>query len=130
MRKRLAILTLSLLVVAMAVPCFAGSARILSDEELDQVSAKGLPEVIYSIEYLTDCELASQLAGMNGTGFNLNNGYTLFNMNGQAQQDLQSLTNVTAVNSAVAVLVNFTVNFGDNVTVNQTNTATLANHVI
>jgi len=126
--KKLAVLTISLLVMAMAIPVYAGSARILSDAELDNVSAKGLPTVIWDIVPMVSGDMADFFA--NGVPYDLGNGNTVFTMGGNAQQNLQALSNITAVNSAVACLINITVIGGDlNGTVNQINNAQVTNWV-
>ncbi|MDP8230585.1 MAG: hypothetical protein P9L93_05725 [Candidatus Gorgyraea atricola] len=128
--KKLVALTISLLVVAMAIPCFAGSARILSDEELDMVSAKGVdqPEVIWEILPMVSGNMEDFFA--NGVPYDLGSGNTVFTMGGNAQQNLQALSNITAVNSAVGVLINITVVNGNLTgTVNQTNNAQITNFV-
>lgn len=130
MRKKLVVLTITLMVMAMAIPSYAGSARMLSDEELDQVSAKGIPQVIWEILPVASGDIAGYLAGLNGTVYTLGNGNTVVTLGGQAQQNLQALSNITAVNSAVACLINITV-VGGNLygTVNQINNAQVTNWV-
>ena len=48
--KLIASLIISIVIMAVAIPfSYAGQATILTDEELDQVSAKGMPEIFWEI---------------------------------------------------------------------------------
>ena len=134
MRKKFSIgLIIGLLIALMAIPCYAGQATILSDEDLDKVSAGGLPEIHYEIIRVCSGELGDYLGGLEQGGYDnygLSNGGTVFTLGSQSQQSFQALANINAINSAVAYLVNITIingpNFGE---ITQTNNAVVSNRV-
>ena len=123
---------MGLFVMAMAVPSFAGNATVLTDEELDQVSAEGLPDILWEILPIYSGSVGDCISGMtqNGNTYTSSNGNTVFTIGDQAQQNLQALTNINAVNSAVAYLINITYVGGDLTgQVHQTNNAAALNFV-
>ena len=118
--------------MAVAIPfSYAGQATILTDEELDQVSAKGMPEIFWEILPIGSGDLGDYLTMLSQSSsgsYSLGNGNTVFTMGGQAQQNLQAMANINAVNSAVAYLINITFVNGDNFgEINQINNAVVSN---
>jgi len=124
MKARLTIVTIALLLITMADSAWA-AAHKLSDQELDQVTGGD-----FTVQALNGAwQFAFNTAGgVNGNGTlsmsaiplsiaanSLTLNQSSLSLNGNAQQNLQALVNVNAVNSTVNVLLNLNINMPNSV---------------
>jgi len=129
MKRTCILVTAVLLLLATVSPAWAAGGRKLADQELDQVTAGD-----FNIQFLdgalkfafdSGTKLANQVSGDGTLSFNTQSiPGTVGNvvMGPGAQQDLQSLINIIAVNSIVNCLLNLNINVNSHdITVNQQN---------
>ena len=108
-----------------AAACAASAAEVLTDEQLDQVTA-GTASMSYDrerrfLELHKTTALGTEI-GVTGKVDSVAVSNAALQLSGSAQSDLHALINTNAVNSPVQVLMNLNININSSVnTLNQTN---------